>query len=144
MVSVAGLTVLLLRRIGYRWPMVVGFSLIALGMVTLALPASVLGQPAYRWLAFGAGITGIGMGMAAPPANNAGLQMAPDRVATVAGLRGMFRQVGGITGVSVTSAILARSADPGLTQAWVFGGLAVALVLVLPLIRLVPERLGTW
>jgi MFS family permease len=95
-------------------------------------------------LSIGAGITGIGMGMSTPTSNNAALQLAPDRAATIAGLRGMFRQTGGITGVSVTSAILARSSDPGLTQAWIFGIFAVVLVLSLPLIRFVPEHRGTW
>ena len=36
--------------------------------------------------------------------------------AAVAGLRGMFRQSGAITAVSVTAAIMARSAHPGIAQ----------------------------
>jgi hypothetical protein len=62
----------------------------------------------------------------------------------VAGLRGMFRQTGAITAVSVTSAILARSGDPGLAQARVFLIFAVVLVAVLPLIALVPDHRGSW
>ena len=36
-----------------------------------------------------------------------------EEVAAIAGLRGMFRQAGAIMAVSVTTAILARSSDPG-------------------------------
>ena len=60
------------------------------------------------------GICGIGMGISTPASNNATLQLAPDHAAAVAGLRGMFRQSGAITAVSITAAIVARSA----TQAW--------------------------
>jgi MFS family permease len=95
-------------------------------------------------VAAAAGISGIGMGAATPAANNATLQLAPDQVAAVAGLRGMFRQAGAITSVSVTSAILARSADPGLAQARVFLVFAAILVCAPPLILLVPDHRGGW
>jgi hypothetical protein len=65
-------------------------------------------------------------------------------VAAIAGLRGMFRQSGSITAVSVTTAIIARSAHPGLVQAHVFVVFAALLVLTLPLVRLVPEHHGNW
>jgi hypothetical protein len=81
---------------------------------------------------------------AAPSSNNATLQLAPEHAASVAGLRGMFRQSGAITAVSVTSAILARSADPGLAQAHVFLMFAAIMAGTLPLILLVPERRGRW
>ena len=66
----------------------------------------------YAWLAIGAAVTGLGMGLSVPAANNASLQLAPDQVAAIAGLRGMFRQAGAITAVSVTTAVIARSAAP--------------------------------
>ena len=43
------------------------------------------------------------MGLAVPASNNASLQLAPDQVAAIAGLRGMFRQSGSIIAVSVTT-----------------------------------------
>ena len=84
----------------------------------------------YAWLAIGAAVTGFGMGLSVPAANNASLQLAPDQVAAIAGLRGMFRQSGAITAVSVTTAVIARSADPGVVQAHVF--LVFAALLVAP------------
>jgi MFS family permease len=142
MIGVAAVAVFLLRRTGYRWPMAIGFSLAAIGLLIMASSPHVLSP--YAWLAVAAGLSGIGMGLATPASNNATLQLAPDQSAAIAGLRGMFRQTGAITSVSVTSAILARSADPGLAQAHVFLVFAVILVCVLPLILLVPDHRGNW
>jgi MFS family permease len=98
------------------------------------------------WLAIGAGVTGFGMGLSVPASNNASLQLAPDQVAAIAGLRGMFRQSGAITAVSVTTAVIARStaAAAGIMQAHVFLVFAAILVLMLPLVRFVPEHRGKW
>jgi len=141
MIAVAGLAAMALRRTGYRMPMVVGFLILAAGLLMMA--SSALLSP-YVWLAIAAALTGCGMGLSVPASNNASLQLAPDQVAAIAGLRGMFRQSGSITAVSVTTAIMARSDHPGLVQAHVFLVFAVLLVLLLPLIRLVPEHHGTW
>jgi EmrB/QacA subfamily drug resistance transporter len=141
MIAVAGLATMALRRTGYRWPMIVGFTVLAAGLVLMAVPAPF--SP-YAWLSIGAAVSGLGMGMSVPASNNASLQLAPDQVAAISGLRGMFRQAGAITAVSVTTAILARSADPGVTQAWVFVVFAVILLLLVPLVRLVPEHRGGW
>jgi EmrB/QacA subfamily drug resistance transporter len=142
MIATAALSVYLLRRTGYRWPIAVGFGLSALGLIGTA--ASPPGVSAYTWLAATAGICGIGMGISTPASNNATLQLAPDHAAAVAGLRGMFRQSGAITAVSVTAAIVARSADPGLAQAHVFLVFAATLIAALPLVLLVPDHRGRW
>ncbi len=91
-----------------------------------------------------AGLTGIGVGMALPASNNATLQMAPENTAAVAGLRGMFRQSGGITGIAVITAVVARSADPGLALAHAFAVLAVVLVCLLPAVFLISDHRGQW
>ena len=142
MIAVAALATLALRRSGYRRPMIVGFAVTAVGTALLALPAG--GVSPYLWLAMAAGVTGVGTGISLPASNNATLQLVPDKAASISGLRGMFRQAGGITGVSIASALAARSSDPGLTQAAAFGVLAVILVLMIPLTFLVPEHRGTW
>jgi MFS family permease len=98
----------------------------------------------YAWLAIAAAITGFGMGLSVPAANNASLQLDPDQVAAIAGLRGMFRQSGSIIAVSVTTAIIARSADPGPAQAHVFLVFVILLLAMLPLVMLVPDHHGTW
>jgi EmrB/QacA subfamily drug resistance transporter len=141
MIAVAGVAALALRRTGYRWPMVLGFVVLALGLVLMAVNALI--SP-YAWLAIGAAFTGLGMGLSVPASNNASLQLAPESVAAIAGLRGMFRQSGAITAVSVTTAVIARSSHPGIEQAHVFLVFAAMLLLMLPLVRLVPEHRGSW
>ncbi|MDT7557558.1 MAG: hypothetical protein QOC83_6633 [Pseudonocardiales bacterium] len=141
MISVAGVAVLTLRRTGYRFPMVAGFLVLAAGLIAMATTPHL---STYAWLAIAAGVTGCGMGLAVPASNNASLQLAPDQVAAIAGLRGMFRQSGSIIAVSVTTAILARSGDPGIAQAHVFIGFAVVLLAALPLVFTVPDHRGSW
>ena len=141
MIAVAGVAALALRRTGYRWPMVLGFIVLALGLVLMAVNALI--SP-YAWLAIGAAFTGLGMGLSVPAANNASLQLAPESVAAIAGLRGMFRQSGAITAVSVTTAVIGRSSHPGIEQAHVLLVFAAMLLLMLPLVRLVPEHRGSW
>jgi EmrB/QacA subfamily drug resistance transporter len=142
MICVAGLAVLALRRTGYRVPMIVGFAIIAGGSVAMVLmPAS---MSPYLWLSLAGGVTGIGMGLSVPASNNATMQLAREHLAGIAGLRGMFRQSGAIMGVSITTALLARSQNQGETLAVTFVVFAAILVCALPLIRLVPEHRGSW
>ena len=133
----------LLRRTGYRLPMVVGFSCAAAGMFFLGFGAH--GITPYAWLAVAAGLMGLGNGIAAPATNNATLSFAPGEVASIAGLRGMFRQIGAIVAISVTTAIVARSAHPGIQLGHSFMVFSVVIVfVVVPLVFTVPNRRGTW
>ena len=106
MIAVAGIASMALRRTGARRPMAIGFGLIAVGLVLLWLPPQL-------WALRVAGGRGradrAGMGMAVPATNNATLQLAPDQVAAIAGLRGMFRQSGSILTLSATTALLATA-----------------------------------
>lgn len=138
MILVAAAASMMLRRTGYRLPMIVGFVLISGGMVLMAIEPPFLGP--YGWLALGAAVTGIGIGVSGPASNNAILELALADIAALAGLRGMFRQVGGIFGISVTTAVLARSADPGLALSQVFLVLGGLLIVMLPFVFAVPDR----
>lgn len=142
MITVAGLAVLAMRRTGQRLPMMVGFALAAVGLVLTALPSP--WSAPQLWLCFAVATTGLGMGLVMPSSNNAGLQLAPERAATAAGLRGTCRQSGSITGIAVVTTLVARSSDPGVAQADAFVLLAAVLVLAIPFIRLVPEHRGDW
>jgi EmrB/QacA subfamily drug resistance transporter len=143
MIVVGGVAAMMLRRTGYRWPMVLGLGMVAAGLAMMAVAAPF--SPC-AWLSLGAALSGLGMGLAVPAANNASLQLAPDQVAAITGLRGMFRQTGAVTAVSVATALIARSpsAGAGITQANVFLIFAGALLLMLPLIAFVPEHRGNW
>lgn len=142
MISIAALAAFAMRRTGYRLPMTVGLALAAVGLVLMEIAPPLLGP--YGWLTVVAGLTGIGMGMALPASNNATLQRAPENTAAVAGLRGMFRQSGGITAISLITAIVARSADPGLALAHSFLTLAIVLACLLPAVIYVPDHRGRW
>jgi EmrB/QacA subfamily drug resistance transporter len=142
MIAVAGVAVMALRRTGYRLPMIVGFAILACGLFTMSITPML--SP-YVWLAIAAGVNGCGMGLSVPASNNASLQLAPDQVAAIAGLRGMFRQSGSIIAVSITTALIARSGHPGIAQAHVFVAFAILLLAILPLVWwLVPEHHGNW
>src|SRR6202030_4614173 len=68
MIAVAGVAAMALRRTGYRWPMILGFVILAGGLLMMATRAPI--SP-YGWLAIGAGLTGFGMGLSVPASNNA-------------------------------------------------------------------------
>jgi len=141
-VSVAGLAALTIRRTGYRRPMYFGFGFTAAGLIGIASP-SPLDHPA-TWLAVAAGFTGIGFGLTAPASSNAAMQLVPDRLAAVAGIRSMFRQIGSISAVSVTATAIAVSSHPALTHAVIFAAFGLILLLALPLIAQVPDHRGSW
>jgi EmrB/QacA subfamily drug resistance transporter len=142
MICVAGLAVVALRRTGYRMPMIVGFLLVTAGLVMMFWPPA--GITAYLWLSISAAVTGLGMGLSVPAANNATLQFAKGQIAGVSGLRGMFRQAGSIIAVSAVTAVVAQAGNPGVTLGVSFLVLAATLVAVIPAVFLVPEHRGAW
>ncbi|MGH3763312.1 MFS transporter [Actinophytocola sp.] len=143
MIVLAAMAVFTLRRLGHRIPMAVGNATLIVGLVLMAVPPP-QGTSGYLWLSISAGITGLGMGMSGPASNNAGLQLAPDQIASIAGLRGMFRQTGAIISVSIITAVLTNSANPAIAQAEAFVVLAVLLTAAMPLIFTIPDHRGSW
>jgi EmrB/QacA subfamily drug resistance transporter len=143
-IVVGAAAALAIRRTGYRVPLMAGFAVVAIGTAVMAI-APRFGLSPYAWLSIGAGITGLGNGIANPASRNACLQVAPDEVAAITGLRQMFVFTGIIFSVSTVTAILNRSADPGLAQThilWVVAG--ILLVVMVPLVFRVPEHKGSW
>jgi EmrB/QacA subfamily drug resistance transporter len=133
-----------LARWGYRAPMLWGVGTLAVGTLLLGdvqfLVARALGIEAgtTALLAGEVLLLGLGMGVASPASNNACIDLMPSRVATITGLRGMFRFIGGALGISLATIILRMSATPatGFRNAFVTAGLlqllAVPLVFLLP------------
>ncbi|MEO7126322.1 MAG: MFS transporter [Nakamurella sp.] len=132
-----------LRRTGYRIPIYVGISIIACGVALLAVYPPT-GITPYLWLAMATFLVGAGFGSINPASRNAGLQLAPESAATLAAVRSGGMQVGAIITVSVATALLAASTDPGLAQAWFYAAAACVFVLSLTLVRWVPEHHGSW
>ena len=133
-----------LRWTGYRIPLIAGFMVVAIGTVAMAISPR-LGLSPYVWLSIGVGLTGLGNGLANAASRNACLQVAPNEVAAITGLRQMFVYMGIIFSVSTVTAILNRSGNPGMAQAhilWVVAG--VLLMVMVPLVFRVPEHKGRW
>lgn len=139
MASMTGVAVMMLHWTGYRRPIVAGIVVVATGLTLVsANPGG--GIEPYLWLSIAAGVTGLGMGVAMPAANNATLHLAPGQIAAVSGLRGMFRQAGGIAAISVATAVAARSGDPGHALGVAFMVLAFIALCVVPLAWRIPEE----
>jgi len=142
MIVLAAAAASALRWTGYRLPMVLGFVVAAGGLFLLS--SSAAGVSPYAWLALTAGVTGVGIGICSPAANNATLALAPDDVAAVSGLRGMFRQAGAIFGISTVTAVVARSRNPGLELGRSFAVIAVLFLCTVVLVVFVPNRRASW
>lgn len=144
-IPASAVTSFLLRRWGYRRPMVVGLILISVSTLLLADQ----GFRLLRGLGICLGIpemlallimgTGIGMGIALPASNNACIELMPERVATITGLRGMFRAVGGAFGISLITMILHLSSTPQRGFSLTFTSFGLGLLLAIPLVFLMPS-----
>ncbi len=134
---------MLLRKTGYRTPLYIGCIIMVFGTVMLALKPFD-GLSPYAWLTISTFFIGAGAGTINPPCRNAGLQLAPEHSSTIAALRSMSLQLGGIITVAIATAILASSSNAGMSQAFIYVSIAVVFVISLPLISRIPEHRGSW
>jgi MFS family permease len=142
-ITASALTSFLLRRLGYRWPMVTGLVIIAAANILLApglqlssvfgIHLGIVGTISLLVLA-----SGIGAGIALPASNNACIELMPERVATIVGLRGMFRTLGGALGVSFVTLILHLSSNPARGFSIAFVSFGIGLMCGIPLVFLMP------
>ena len=147
-IPASAITSFSLKRWGYRRPMILGLSVMSFAIILLAGPGFPLLRMvdihlgAAKILAILVMIAGIGMGISLPASNNACIELMPDRVATITGLRGMFRSVGGALGISLTTIVLHLSSTPAVGFRIVFPCLAVVLLCTIPLTFLMPTGKG--
>ncbi len=133
-----------LLKWGYRRPIIMGTMGIVLGLVLLALEpgtmtfAGINLTPAMLVMLC-ALIVGTGAGLAAPACNNACLELLPDKVASIAGLRQIARQTGGAIGIAVSTLVLESSASMAQGFTIVFMGLGLMLLLSLPAVFFMPK-----
>ena len=135
----------LIIRLRYRLPMIIGLAIIAASLFLLGQ-----GYHSESMLGFNLGdlallatlvmLGGIGMGIANPAANNAALDLLPDKIAMVAGLRGMFRSVGGVLGTAAVALALSRASDKAQGLETIFVVLGVLLLLLIPVVFLIPDK----
>jgi EmrB/QacA subfamily drug resistance transporter len=144
MIPASAVTSFLLKRWGYRRPMVLGLIIISCSTILLGAQGFHLFTKLGLYLG-AAGtlavlmmVTGIGMGIANPASNNACIELMPEKVATITGLRGMFRAVGGTFGISLITIILHLSSTAGNGFRVTFISFGLGLLLALPLVFLMP------
>ncbi|MBI4295375.1 MAG: MFS transporter [Chloroflexi bacterium] len=143
MMLASAVTSIFLVRWGYRRPMLLGTSVVILCLVLLSIESqgvSILGMQLSSTVLLLAimGLLGLGMGTAAPAANNACIELMPQRVATITGIRGMFRMAGGAVSIGVTSLLLNNIGDMARGFYIVFLGLAIVLLITIPAIFVMP------
>ena len=140
MVACSAISSLLITRTGFKLPILVGLvglgsSLIVLGLGLHDVQIVGVRFADFWWLMVVIGSAGVFFGFANPSLNNAGIEVAPDRIAAIVGLRGMFNNLGGTLGVAVAVLIASRTADTvaGLQTAYyALGALVIVAVVFVP------------
>jgi len=144
MIIVSALTSIFIIRFRYRLPMIVGIVTVSAGLFLLSRGfhgASLFGLRIndLLLLALLVSLGGIGMGIANPAANNAALDLIPEKTAAVAGLRGMFRATGGVFGTAVIVLILSHFSDKGYGVQQIFLYFSLILLVLIPLVFIIPD-----
>jgi hypothetical protein len=119
-----------------------GLSLVAISLFLLA-PATLsivarMGFSIVEILSFLILLAGVGIGVMLPATNNACIELMPDKVASIVGLRQMFRMTGGALGVSIVTIILHLSGNPVSGFQTVFTTYGLGVLCAIPLVFLIP------
>jgi EmrB/QacA subfamily drug resistance transporter len=137
------ITSIKLPKWGYRGPMLAGtiLSIVSFTLIGLQLSGLHIGGLSISGtvlLGIALFITGFGSGMTAPAANNACIELMPNRAATITGVRGMFRQSGAAISIAMSAMILQNfKYTTGFRV--VFFGLATVLLFSIPFIFTMPR-----
>jgi MFS family permease len=84
-------------------------------------------------------LTGVAFGLLMPSSNNAALDLLPERTAVIAGLRGFFRQIGGVLGTAGIVVALSLSPDKAAGMRTIYTTLGLLLIVSIPLVFLIPD-----
>lgn len=144
MISLSAISSFLLIRFGYRIPMILGILLISIGLFITGQGLhnpTILGfeMGNLAFLSLTIAITGLGVGIGGPAANNAALDLMPEAVARITGLRGMFRSSGGVLGTAMIVLVLAHFDDQARGLEFIFTGLSFLILLIIPVVFLIPD-----
>jgi EmrB/QacA subfamily drug resistance transporter len=133
-----------IKRLGYRVPMLAGMLLVGVNFVLMAqgwssVGVGGIGLDGFWLLAVMIAIGGLGMGVANPASNNAGIDQAPDKAASITGIRGMFRLAGGTISISCVVLALSLFPDQAAGLDTIFLVFAAILLVTVPLVLMIPE-----
>ena len=145
MITVSALTSIFIARLRYRLPMITGLVTMALSLLLLSQgyhDLSILGIGLHNLviLTLLVALQGIGVGIANPAANNAAIDLIPEKTSTIIGLRGMFRSIGGVFGTAGLVFALSCYADKVLGLQEIFRYMSLLLLLLIPVVLLIPDR----
>lgn len=131
-------------RWGYRWPMIGGTSLAAISLLLLGFEpneVTIFGIELSNMvlLFIIMALSGLGLGVAAPAANNACIELMPQQVATITGIRGMFRQTGGAVSITIATLVLHQVGNMAQGFHFILIGLAIVLLATIPAIFAMPS-----
>jgi EmrB/QacA subfamily drug resistance transporter len=145
MIAVSAISSFMLIRFGYRLPMILGVILVAISLFLTGQgwhDKSFFGHPVSNIVLLSTliMISGIGVGVGGPAANNAAIELMPEAVARITGLRGMFRTTGGVLGTAVIVLILAHDKSQGLGLQHIFYWLSILVLLIIPPVFLIPDN----
>ncbi|MBI2857932.1 MAG: MFS transporter, partial [Chloroflexi bacterium] len=144
MMAASIVTSFMIMRWGYRKPMLCGVALMVLAATFLALEFQSVSIPGVTISGMAimlvvVGLSGLGHGIISPAANNACIELMPDRVSTITGLRQTIRNVGHALGIASATIVLENSASLSRGFSFVFGGIAIVAVSTLPFILAMPR-----
>ena len=147
MTAASALISMYLPRTGYRKPILFGLALMVITLVLLSrgyhdVHVAGVVVPNFVYLSVLVGFTGIAFGISGPAANNAAIELAPDKIAAITGLRGMFRTLGGTLGTAVVVLIASRASSEVAGLQVAFMGLAVVNLVTMSLVFGTPDAVG--
>jgi EmrB/QacA subfamily drug resistance transporter len=145
MITCSAIASIYIIRLGYRRPMM--FGMLALSAIFLLLgrgltDVTLLGIhfSNFGWLATVMALAGVCVGFTNPASNNAILDLMPERISAITGLRGMFRQTGGMFGVALITMYVNHQANKGVGLMQVYDVLAVLLIFIATyVVRQIPD-----
>jgi EmrB/QacA subfamily drug resistance transporter len=134
-----------LVRWGYRKPMLMGSIIASVGILLFGFEFSqvkIFGTEISSVVLISviALIMGLGMGVANPASANACLDLMPQRISTISGVRGMFRQSGGAISIAIITLVLQFIGDMSIGFKVVFISTGLIVLLTIPFIFAMPDK----
>jgi Na+/melibiose symporter-like transporter len=134
----------ILRTTGYRKPWLVGIYLLSGAVFFTAIAphnVDVLGLhlSGFVFLSAILFMGGVGVGVSAPPSQNANFDLVPDNIAAAAGLRAMFANSGSILGTTLVTLALSQFHDKVHGMQHIMLALAVVVFSSQIMVFMVPE-----
>lgn len=136
---------LALARMGYRKPMILGMLTLSGGLFVIGLGFTDItlfgvGVPNQLLLAMEVVLAGVGISVFTPAAQNASLDLHPQKIGAISGIRGMFNNLGAMFGGAGVVLALSHFSDKALGFERIFSALAFVGLLAIPFVFLVPDR----